>query len=159
MHQYQHKDCTYYAGVQTQLLCLQHLSTHLLEDHPLSVELLCSVGCMLDLGRHCKAQGRELPHLSQEGHQLVTVVHLKLAVAVTQLHQLSAGLKAVNARNELHVFARMHSCMCGHVCALCGHVCVYVCVCTCMRVHVFVCVQVCAHVCVYVGVCRCVEEV
>lgn len=66
----------------------------LLQHDGLSVELVRSVGSLLDLGRDGKAQGGELPDLPQQTDQSVRVLDLQPAVGVVQVHDTAAGLEA-----------------------------------------------------------------
>ena len=58
------------------------------------VKLLSGVGGGLDLGRDGEPQGRQLPHLPQQSHQPVAVVHPQLPVTLAQPHQSATGLEA-----------------------------------------------------------------
>ena len=62
-----------------------YICTHayLLKDDPLTVKLLSGVGSALDLGRDGEPQGSQLPHLPQQSHQPVTVVHPQLSILLT----------------------------------------------------------------------------
>ena len=66
---------------------------YLLQDDSMPVELVSSGGSVLDLGRHSEPKRCQLPHLSQEGDQLVAVVHPQLAVTMTQLHETTTCLE------------------------------------------------------------------
>ncbi len=57
------------------------------------VELVSGGGSVLDLGRYSEPERCQLPHLSQEGDQLVAVVHPQLAITVAQLHETTTGLE------------------------------------------------------------------
>jgi hypothetical protein len=54
-----------------------------LQDDSMPVELVSGGGSVLDLGRYSEPECCQLPHLSQEGDQLVAVVHPQFAVTVT----------------------------------------------------------------------------
>ena len=66
---------------------------YLLEDNGLSVELVCGVGGLLDLGGDGEAQSRQLPDLPQQRHQAVRVLDLQPAVQVVQVHHPVTGLQ------------------------------------------------------------------
>ncbi|MCG8621850.1 MAG: hypothetical protein MJE68_07630 [Proteobacteria bacterium] len=69
------------------------------------VKLVSNRGSVLDLRRHSETKRCQLPHLSQEGDQLITVVHPQLAITVTQLHETTTSLEPteveINARNAI----------------------------------------------------------
>ena len=69
------------------------------------VELVSNRGSVLDLRRHSETKRCQLPHLSQEGDQLIAVVHPQLAVTVTQLHETTTCLEPMevetNTRNTI----------------------------------------------------------
>ena len=67
---------------------------HLLKDDPVTVKLLSGVGSVVDLGRDGEPQGGQLPHLPQQSHQPVAVVHPQLPVLLAQPHQSATGLEA-----------------------------------------------------------------
>merc|ERR1712078_75154 len=61
---------------------------HLLQHHPVPVELMRGGDFVLDLFRHGEAHGRELPCLLQERDQIVAVLQDDLAVLTFEVHQL-----------------------------------------------------------------------
>ena len=61
--------------INSQHTLCSYNAPHLFEDHSISVELLSSLCSADDLGGHGEAEGRQLPDLSQQRHQTVTVVH------------------------------------------------------------------------------------
>ena len=60
----------------------------------MAVKLLSGVGSALDLGRDGEPQGGQLPHLPQQSHQPVAIVHPQLPVLLAQPHQSATGLEA-----------------------------------------------------------------
>ena len=74
------------------IICI--LICYLFENDSLPVESLCCSGHSLYLGWDSEAQSCQLPDLSQQGHQSITVVHPELAICVPQLHQPTRGLQA-----------------------------------------------------------------
>ena len=56
------------------------------------VEDLSSVCSGLDLGRNDKPKCCQLSDFSQQSHQLVAVVNMKLSIFMAELHQTTGGL-------------------------------------------------------------------
>ena len=92
--------CTYNVEIH---FCVEVV--YLLQDDSMPVELVSNRGSVLDLGWHSEPKRCQLPHLSQEGDQLIAVVHPQLAITVTQLHETTTGLEPteveINTRNTI----------------------------------------------------------
>mmetsp|Transcript_17017 Transcript_17017/g.54251 ORF Transcript_17017/g.54251 Transcript_17017/m.54251 type:complete len:434 (-) Transcript_17017:1044-2345(-) len=66
---------------------------HLLEHEAVAVELAGGLDLVEDVPLHREAEARKLPHLPEEGHELVVVVQLHMAVGHVNVHQLPALLQ------------------------------------------------------------------
>ena len=60
----------------------------------MTVELLGSVGHILDLAGDGETKGPQLPHFPQQCHQPLTVVDSHLAILMVQFHQAAIRLQA-----------------------------------------------------------------
>ena len=67
---------------------------YLFEDDSMTVELLGSVGHILDLAGDGETKGPQLPHLPQQCHQPLAVVDSHLAILMVQFHQAAVRLQA-----------------------------------------------------------------
>ena len=74
---------------------------HLFEDYGLSVEFVCSISSLLDLGRDGKPQGGELPDLPEQTDQPVWILDLQPAVHMVQVHHTVTGLETIQRETNV----------------------------------------------------------